>query len=73
MPANKRNTVLTKDEKRLVEMYRLIRSPWERGALYLLIQSLAWGRLTAKTDGYTWDQLRRTLGLPRQKAAARHG
>lgn len=56
---------LTKEEALLLDMYRSMRSRWERSALLLIVQSLSWGRLNKKTDQYSWNELIRALRLPR--------
>lgn len=56
---------LSAEEKTIVGMYRGIRSRWEKNALFLLMQSLAWGGLKPKTtDHLSWKKLRKSVGLP---------
>ena len=64
MPRNK----LTKEQRELLEMYGSI-SRWEKNAVFLIIQSLAWGNLGPSTDRMTWAQLSRSLPLPKSKGA----
>lgn len=52
---------LTKQEQTLIRAYRDIEAEWERLALALLIKSMAWGRLTKKTDSYSVKRMRRLL------------
>ena len=51
----------TKQEQKLLECYRAIRSKWERLVVLLIVQSFGWGRLTAKSDSYSLRRMRRML------------
>ena len=65
----KKERTLTKEEARVLDYYRSLER-WERNALHVLMQSLAWGRLTEKTDKLPWPKLAGVVGLSRE---ARHG
>jgi hypothetical protein len=62
---------ITAEEKTLLSMYRDL-SRWDRNFYFLILQSLAWGHLTEKTDRYSWDQVRRCSELPQSRKAVRH-
>lgn len=62
---------ITKEEKTLLSMYRYI-SRWERNFFYLILQSLAWGKLLPETDKMSWDEIHRHTDLPRRRKAVRH-
>lgn len=64
MPSNK----LTKEQRELLEMYGSI-SRWEKNAVFLIIQCLAYGKLGPKADRMTWAQLSRAFSLPKSKGA----
>lgn len=60
---------LSAEERNLVHMYRWL-SRWERNATFLVLQSIAWGRLDPdRTDKMSWPQISRIAGLPKE---ARH-
>ena len=64
---------ITKEEKTLLMMYRYV-SRWERNWFFMLMQSLAWGKLVPESaDKMTWEQVSSNTGLPRGKKAVRHG
>jgi len=62
-------TPITAEEKILLRMYRDI-SRWDRNCCFLILQSLAWGSLTPKTDKYSWAQISRITGLSNSRNAA---
>lgn len=60
----------TVEEKNLVGMYRQL-SRWEKNAVFLTLQSMAWGSLGESTDGQSWPEMRNTLGVNRHGFAYR--
>ena len=54
---------LSAEERRLVSMYRAMPSRWEENAVFLIVQSLAWGRLTESTNALPWHRLSKAIGL----------
>lgn len=53
------------EERTLLEMYRGL-SRWEKNSMFLVMQSLAWGRLNGeKTDSLSWPRLCKQLELPK--------
>ena len=66
------DTPITKEERTLLGMYRWL-SRWDKNVLFLLLQSLAWGRLEPTTDKWSWAQICRNTGLPKSRKAVRHG
>jgi hypothetical protein len=65
-------TPITKEEKTLLSMYRYI-SRWERNFFFMILQSLAWGKLTPESDKMTRDRISRNTGLPKSRKAVNHG
>ena len=63
---------ITPEEQTLLDMYRKI-SRWERNYFFMILQSVAYGPLTPKTDKYSWNQIRRISDLPQSGKAVRHG
>jgi hypothetical protein len=62
---------MTKEEKTLITMYRNI-SRWERNWFFLILQSLAWGKLLPKTDKMSWEEILSNTGLPKSRKEAHH-
>ena len=58
------NAPITNEEKQLLAMYRHL-SRWDRNCIFTILQSLSHGRLTDLTDHWSWERLRRSLGLPK--------
>jgi len=64
---------ITKEEKTLLMMYRYV-SRWERNWFFMLMQSLAWGKLVPESaDKMTWEQVSSNTGLQKARKAVRHG
>jgi hypothetical protein len=63
---------ITAEEKTLVSMYRDL-SRWDKNFYFLILQSLAWGKCTSKTDKMSWDEIRRCSELPQSRKAVAHG
>lgn len=60
---------LSAEERKLVHMYRWL-SRWEKNATFLVLQTLAFGRLNPdRTDKMSWPQISRMAGLPAAKGA----
>ena len=55
---------LSAEERRLVSMYRAMPSRWEKNAVFLIVQGLAWSGLTESTNGVPWSRLCKVIGLP---------
>lgn len=55
---------ITAEEKQLLDLYRKV-SRWEKNSFFVMLQSVALGRLTDQTDRWSWDRLSRTMGLPK--------
>lgn len=50
------------EETKVVQMYRSL-SRWEKNSAFILLQSIAWGRLTDLSDNFSWEKMQRTVGL----------
>jgi hypothetical protein len=62
----------THEEQMLVQMYREL-ARWDRNFYFLILQSLAWGRYTSKTDKMSWGEIRRQSELHGGRKAVQHG
>ncbi len=65
------DTPITKEERTLLNMYRHL-SRWDKNAVFLTLQSLAWGKLAPETDKWSWEQVSRDTGLPNSRKAVRN-
>lgn len=62
-------TLKTEEEQSIVLMYRHL-TRWEKSAVYLILQTLAWGELNADTtDRMPWKKFSRVIGLPESARA----
>lgn len=53
-----------KEEEAVLRMYRSL-SRWDRNALHLVMNSLAYGRLTEATDSMRWETISKTFAFAR--------
>lgn len=60
------------EEKVVLQMYRKL-ARWDRNCFFMILQSVAWGAWTSKTDHYSWDQIRQRSELPKSRKAVGHG
>ena len=58
---------LSKEERAIVLMYRFLGSRHAKDAFFILMSSLALGRFTEEANKWSWDRLRRELGLPKMR------
>lgn len=62
----------TKEKQALWNNYSQL-SRWDRTFLFLIVQSMATGRLTPEADKLSWSELLQTSDLPNSAKAVLHG
>lgn len=60
---------ITKEERTLLQSYREL-ARWDQTFVFLILQSLAWGKHSDTTDKYSWDKICSISNLPRRRKAA---
>ena len=60
---------ITAEERTLLSMYREL-ARWDRTFYFLILQSLAWGKLTELTNRKSFDEIVRLSDLPRRHKRA---
>lgn len=68
--AKRQSMRITTEERTLVTMYRAL-ARWDRTFYFLILQSLAWGKLTGLTDKKSFHEIVKGSDLP--KAASPSG
>lgn len=66
------DTPITAEERALLNNYRAL-ALWDQTFYFMILQSLAGGRLTEETDGYSWKKICAVSDLPQSRKAVRHG
>lgn len=60
---------ITAEERALLSNYREL-ARWDRTFYFLILQSLACGKWTEQTNGYSFDEIVRLSDLPRRHKRA---